>query len=57
MFLHNDTLLVLFIIGVILTIMGFGLRDRNPGLVLLGIGFLVTLFVVIKKAAEWFGHG
>lgn len=57
MFLHNDTLLVLFIIGVILTIVGFGLRDRNPGLVLLGVGFLVTLFVVIKKAAEWFGHG
>lgn len=56
MFLHNDTLLVIFIVGVILTIVGFGLRDRNPGLVLLGVGFLATLFVVIRKAAEWFGH-
>jgi hypothetical protein len=56
MFLHNQTLLILFILGVILTIVGFGFRDRNPGLVLLGMGFMVTLYVVVNKAAQWFGH-
>ena len=27
----------------------------NPGVILLGLGFLATLFAVIKKAVEVFG--
>lgn len=55
MFLHNTTLLVMFVLGVIFTLIGFGFRDRNPGVVLMGIGFLATLYVVIQKAIETFG--
>ncbi|MAK55173.1 MAG: hypothetical protein CML17_04940 [Pusillimonas sp.] len=54
MFFHNNTVLVVFVIGVILLIIGFGLRDRNPGMVLLGIGLLATLYAVIQKAIELF---
>lgn len=55
MFLHNNTLLVVFILGVIATFIGFGLRDRNLGIVLLGLGFLATLFAVLRKAVDLFG--
>ncbi|MFA5663460.1 hypothetical protein [Castellaniella sp.] len=55
MFFHNNTLLIIFIVGVIATFIGFGLRDRNPGIILLGLGFLVTLYAVVRKAAELFG--
>lgn len=55
MFFHNNTLLVIFILGVIATFFGFGLRDRNPGIILLSLGFLATLFVVIRKAIDTFG--
>jgi|TARA_R100001143_G_C3345249_1_gene126407 hypothetical protein len=54
MFFHNNTVLIVFVIGVILLIIGFGLRDRNPGMVLLGIGLLATLYAVVKKAIELF---
>lgn len=55
MFLHNSTILVIFLLGVIATFIGFGLRDRNPGVILMGIGFLAALFAVIRKAMELFG--
>ncbi|MFA7437632.1 hypothetical protein [Castellaniella sp.] len=55
MFFHNNTLLIIFILGVIATFIGFGLRDRNPGIILLGLGFLATLFAVVRKAMELFG--
>lgn len=54
MFFGNTELLVTFVIGMILMLIGFGLRDRNPGMILLGIGFLATIFVLIKKAIELF---
>tara|TARA_R110000850_G_scaffold277133_1_gene423245 strand:- start:22295 stop:22486 length:192 start_codon:yes stop_codon:yes gene_type:complete len=54
MFFHNNTVLIVFVIGVILLIIGFGLRDRNPGMVLLGIGLLATLYAVVQKAIELF---
>lgn len=57
MFLHSNLLLVIFVLGVIAIFIGFGFRDRNPGIVLLGIGFLITLFVIIRKAIEVFGPG
>lgn len=55
MLFGNMTLLVIFVFGVILSIIGFGLRDHNPGIVLLGIGFLAVLFALINKAIEVFG--
>lgn len=54
MFFHNNTVLIVFVIGVILLIIGFGLRDRNPGMVLLGIGLLATLYAAVQKAIELF---
>ena len=54
MFFGNNTVLVTFIIGVLLLIIGVGFRDRNPGMVLLGIGLLATLYAVVKKAIELF---
>ncbi|MBV2180812.1 MAG: hypothetical protein KUL86_06200 [Castellaniella sp.] len=55
MFLHSNAILVIFILGVIAMFIGFGFRDRNPGIILLGIGLLVTLFAVVRKAFEVFG--
>jgi len=55
MFLHNTALLVIFVLGVVLTFIGFGFRDRNPGLVLMGLGFLAILYAVIWKAYKLFG--
>ncbi|MGB6241903.1 MAG: hypothetical protein WBF69_05410 [Castellaniella sp.] len=52
MFFHNTTLLVIFVLGVIATFFGFGLRDRNPGIILLSLGFLAILFVVVRKAID-----
>ncbi|WP_298015171.1 hypothetical protein [uncultured Castellaniella sp.] len=57
MFLHSNLLLVIFVLGVIAIFIGFGFRDRNPGIVLLGTGFLITLFVIIRKAIDVFGPG
>lgn len=57
MFFHSNLLLALFIAGVIAIFIGLGFRDRNPGIILLGIGFLITLFVVIRKAIDVFGPG
>lgn len=55
MFLHNNTLLIIVIVGVIAMIIGFGFRDRNLGMMLLGLGLLGTLFAVVRKAMELFG--
>lgn len=55
MFFHNTTLLLLVVLGVIVTFIGFGLRDRNVGLVLLGVGFLAIVYAVITKAVALFG--
>lgn len=55
MFFHSNTILVIFILGMIATFIGFGLRDRNLGITLLGLGLLAALFAVINKAASLFG--
>ncbi len=55
MFLNNMTLLVIFVLGVIATFIGMGFRDRNPGIILMGVGFLATLFAIIQKAIDTFG--
>ncbi|CAM5537905.1 hypothetical protein [Eoetvoesiella caeni] len=55
MLLGTTTLLVIFVLGVIALFVGMGLRDRNPGIILMGIGFLAVLVAVIQKAIELFG--
>lgn len=55
MFLNNMTLMVVFVLGIIAIFIGMGFRDRNPGMILMGIGFLATLYAVIQKAIEIFG--
>lgn len=55
MFLNNMTLMVIFVLGVIATFIGMGFRDRNPGMILMGVGFLATLFAIIQKAIATFG--
>lgn len=55
MFMGNTTLLVIFVVGAILVFIGIGLKDRNPGLILLGAGFLAIIYAVIRKAIEIFG--
>ncbi len=51
----NNMLLVIFALGVIATFIGFGMRDRNPGIVLLGLGFLAMLSAIVSKAIDIFG--
>ncbi len=55
MLLNNTGLMIVFVAGIICAIIGFGLRDRNPGLALLGVGFLAVLFAFINKAYDIFG--
>lgn len=54
MFFNNMTFLVIFVVGMILMIVGFGFRDRNLGLVLFGVSLLAVLAAVIKKAIDLF---
>lgn len=54
MFLNNTTLMVVAVFGIIVTLIGMGFRDRNPGIILMGIGFLATLFAIIQKAIKTF---
>lgn len=56
MFFGNNTVLIVFIIGILLLIIGVGFRDRNPGMILLGIGLLATLYAVVQKAIELFSN-
>lgn len=55
MFLNNVTLMIMFVLGVIVALIGMGFRDKNPGMILMGIGFLTALFAVVKKVMEVFG--
>lgn len=51
----NTTLLILFLAGMVLCFIGLGFRDRNPGIILMGVGFLAVLYAVVQKAIETFG--
>lgn len=55
MFLNNITLMVIFVLGIIATFIGMGFRDKNPGVILMGLGFLATMYAIIQKAIETFG--
>lgn len=52
----NNYVLVLVVASIILMVIGFGFRDRNPGLILLGSGFLIALYLIVQKAIEVFGR-
>ncbi len=55
MFFGNNTIMIAFVVGVVLMFIGVGFRDKNPGMVLLGIGFLAVLYALIRKAIEILG--
>lgn len=42
------------VLGFLLSIIGFGLRTRNVGVVLMGMGFLAALGAVAYKAIVTF---
>lgn len=46
--------LAILTLGFLLSIVGFGLRTHNAGVVLMGIGFLAALGAVIYKAVVTF---
>lgn len=48
--MSNNTWLVVLVAGVIFCIIGFGFRDRNAGLALMGISLFGVLCVSIYKA-------
>ncbi len=47
--------LVVLVLGVILSMIGFGLRAHDGGVVLIGLGFLAALGAVVYKAIITFG--
>ena len=50
--MHPDTntMLIIIVAGVALMLLGFGLRDRNIGMGLMGIGLATALGTIIYKA-------
>lgn len=54
MFLNTTMFLVIFVVGVIFMLIGFGFRDRNLGLVLFGVSLLAVLAAIIKKLIDLF---
>jgi len=47
---HTTTMLIIIGAGVALMLIGFGLRDRNLGMGLMGIGLITALGTIIYKA-------
>ncbi len=55
MFLGSNVILFLTVLSGVLIVIGFGLRSHNGGLFLLGIGLLIALVLLARKALEIFG--
>lgn len=55
MFFGNNTLLIIVVLSTIIIFIGFGLRDHNGGVILIGLGFLTALAALIYKAVITFG--
>lgn len=53
--LLSNWLLVMVVLGVIAIFIGMGFRDHNPGILLMGVGFLAVLLALIRKAIDTFG--
>ncbi len=51
-FMHPSTnnMLIIIVTGVALMLLGFGLRDRNIGMGLMGIGLITAIGTIIYKA-------
>lgn len=47
---HPNLMLIIIGTGVALMLIGFGLRDRNIGMGLMGIGLITALGTIIYKA-------
>ncbi|MFY4261022.1 hypothetical protein ACOTCG_25785 [Achromobacter xylosoxidans] len=45
-----NTMLIIIVTGVALMLLGFGLRDRNIGMGLMGIGLITAIGTIIYKA-------
>ena len=50
MYESNNTMLIIVAAGVAIMVLGFGLRDRNLGMALMGVGLLAALGAVMYKA-------
>ncbi len=46
----TNTMLIIIVTGVALMLVGFGLRDRNIGMGLMGIGLITAIGTIIYKA-------
>ncbi len=55
MFFGNNTILIAVVFGALLAFLGFGLRNRDGGVILIGIGLLIALGTLIYRAIEVFG--
>ncbi|CAB3740329.1 MULTISPECIES: hypothetical protein [Achromobacter] len=47
---HTNTMLIIVVTGVALMLVGFGLRDRNLGMGLMGVGLITALGTILYKA-------
>ncbi|MDY0271575.1 MAG: hypothetical protein RBR37_03575 [Advenella sp.] len=56
MFFSDIPLHLIFLLGIIVVFIGIGLKDHNPGIVVMGLGLIVLIYVVIQKAIEVFGY-
>mgnify|MGYP007129900998 CR=1 FL=1 len=46
----TNTMLIIIVTGVALMLVGFGLRDRNIGMGLMGVGLITAIGTIIYKA-------
>ncbi len=47
---------LIFVLGIIVVFIGIGLKDHNPGIVVMGLGLIVMIYVIIQKAIQVFGY-
>jgi len=55
MFFGSNLILILTVLSAVFVFIGFGLRSHNGGVLLLGVGLLIALGLLIRKAIETFG--
>lgn len=46
----TNTMLIIIVTGVALMLVGFGLRDRNLGMALMGLGLITAIGSILYKA-------
>jgi len=47
---HTNTMLIIIVTGVALMLIGFGFRDRNLGMALMGLGLVTAIGAILYKA-------